>query len=253
MQRVLALLFLLIATPLHAAEELVAAMSKDNIGITTQFTGSEVLIYGAVRRDAPEPYGAPLHVIVTLEGPPGAVTVRRKDRRFGIWINTESLGIAAAPTYYAVATTGTLSTILRPEIDQRERISVPLAIRSFDGPVEVEDTRPFTEALLRIRENEGLYALNERGVRLIEQTLFRAEFLLPANLVEGNYKARIFLTRDGRLIDKYQAAISVQKVGLERWVSALSKNSPLGYGLLSLIVAVAAGWAASEVFARLRR
>ncbi len=251
MIRALALFLLLAALPARA-ETVVAGLSLDEIGITARFDGSEVLIYGAVRRDAPEPDGPPLQVIVTLEGPAGAVTIRKKSREAGIWINTEQVGVAATPSYYAVASTGPLADILDPAEDVRQRISVPLAVRAFSGPLEVADARPFTEALLRIREAEGLYSLSEGSVVLVEGTLFRADFRLPANLVEGDYKTRIFLLRGGIVIDAHRAALPVHKVGIERAIFVLSRQNPLVYGLLSLFIAVAAGWAASAAFRFLR-
>ena len=245
-------LMLLFALPARA-ETVVAGQSRDEIGITASFNGSEVLIYGAVRRDAPEPEGPPLEVIVTLEGPSGAVTIRKKTREVFIWVNTEEVGVAATPSYYAVASTGPLADILDPAEDTRQRISVPLAVRAFSGPLEVDDARPFTEALLRIREAEGQYSLREGAVTLVEGTLFRADFTLPADLVEGEYKTRIFLLRGGKVVDSYRAALPVRKVGIERALFLLSRQQPFAYGLLSLFIAVVAGWAASAAFRLLRR
>ena len=230
------------------AESVVAGLSHDNIGITASFNGSEILIYGAVKRESPFPNEKPLHVIVTLEGPSETVKIRRKSREMGIWVNTDSVIVGAAPTYYSIATTGPFEEILDPTVDVRERIGIPLAVRAFSGPIEVSDARPFTQALLRIREGEGLYSLNEGGVHLVEQTLFRADFKLPSNLIEGDYKTRIFLLRGGQLVDRYQAAIYVRKVGLERWLYMLSQDYAALYGLLALALAVFAGWAAAAIF-----
>ncbi|KFE35803.1 TIGR02186 family protein [Thioclava atlantica] len=229
-------------------EQIVAGLSRDNIGITASFDGSQILIYGAVKREAPEPKGDQLSVIVTLEGPLGPITIRRKSREFGIWVNTSSVGVAAAPSYYAVATTGPLKEILDPKVDVQQRISIPLAMRAFSGPLQVQDTRPFTEAMVRIREQQGLYKLETGGVHLVDDTLFRADFDLPANLTEGSYKTRIFLLRGGMLVDQYQSSIEVQKVGLERWLYTLAHQQATLYGLLSLALAVFAGWAAAAIF-----
>ncbi|WP_415182518.1 TIGR02186 family protein [Phaeovulum sp.] len=245
------LLLLLTALPC-AAEQIVAGLSQDRIGITARFDGSTILIYGAVKRDAPEPTGPKLEVIVTLEGPSIPVTIRHKSRESGIWVNTQAVGVAASPSYYAVASTGALESILSNDEDVRQRISIPLAIRAFSGPITVEDVRPFTEAMLRIREAEGLYQIDQDGVKLVDDTLFRADFDLPANLTEGNYKARIFLLRGGVVIDQYRAAIPVHKVGLERWLFALSREQPAIYGVMSLALAVFAGWAAAALFRLIR-
>ncbi|HEY0212836.1 MAG TPA: TIGR02186 family protein [Paenirhodobacter sp.] len=233
-------------------ERVVAGLSHDNIGITAAFNGSEVFIYGAVKRNAPEPGGAPLQVIVTLEGPMQPLTVRHKSREWGIWLNTSKVRVAAAPSYYSVATTGPIATILSPATDATQRISVPMAMRGFAGPLEVDDARPFTEAMLRIRETEGTYSLREGAVHLVEDTLFRADFVLPANLVEGDYKSRIFLLRNGVLVDSHQAAIYVRRVGLERWIFMMAREHAPIYGTLALAIAVLAGWGASTIFRLIR-
>ena len=38
-----------------STEQVVAGLSQDAVSITTDFTGSEILIYGAIRRDKPPP------------------------------------------------------------------------------------------------------------------------------------------------------------------------------------------------------
>lgn len=247
----LLVLLLLAALPARA-ESVVAGLGNDTIGITASFSGSQVLIYGAVKRDAPQPEGR-LDVIVTLQGPSEPVTIRRKSREFGIWVNTAKVKVAAAPSFYAIATTAPLDNILAPEVDLSQRISIPLALRAFAGPLEVDDTRPFTEALLRIRSTEGTFALDSGAVTLIDNTLFRADFHLPANLIEGDYKARIFLMREGKVVDSSQAPIRVRRVGLERWLYVLSREHAALYGAMSLALAVFAGWAAAAAFRLIRR
>ena len=42
--------------------------------------------------------------------------------------------------------------------------------------------------------------------------------------------------------------ITVAKTGIERWLYNLSRNEPLLYGLLSVALALAAGWLAAAAF-----
>jgi uncharacterized protein (TIGR02186 family) len=228
------------------AETVVAGLSRDAISITTNFEGSEIVIFGAVRRDAPPPEGTDLQVVVTVEGPPRPVTVRRKARRFGIWMNSDAIEVDAAPTFYAVATSGDLDDVLTATEDLRHRVSIPMAIRAVD--VGVADRESFIDALVRIRTGETLYQMNEGAVTVRDQTLFDTSIRLPANLVEGDYRTRIFLTRDGGVVDAFSQDIAVRKVGLERWIYNLAQQRPLVYGILSLVIAIAAGWLASAVF-----
>jgi uncharacterized protein (TIGR02186 family) len=235
-----------------SAEQVVAGLSDSSVGITTSFDGSDILIYGAIKRETPIPAG-PLDVIVTIEAPSEPVTIWQKQRRAGIWVNTERVEVGAAPSFYAVATTGPLDQILSPDWDNRYRISLPLVLRAFAGAPLVENSVPFTEALIRIRQQNNHYRLDEGAVTLVDDTLFRTDIRLPANLIEGDYKTRIFLLRDGQVIDAYRAAIEVRKVGLERWLYNLAYDQPFLYGLMSLSVAVVAGWGASAGFRKLRR
>lgn len=250
MRRLALLLATLLAVASSAgAEEVVAGLSQDAINITANFEGSEILIFGAVSRTAPAPEGD-LQVIITVEGPSLPVAVRRKDRRFGIWVNTDAIEVDAAPSFYAVATTAPFSDVISDTEDLRHRVSIPRAIRAVG--VGVADGASFTQALIRIRESEALYQLNEGGVTLRNETLFDTSIQLPANLVEGDYRTRIFLTRGGVVLDVYEQDIAVRKVGLERFIYNLAHERPLVYGIMSLAIAILAGWLASAVFRYIR-
>lgn len=250
--RLLAILILAALTAGPAkAEEVVTGLSQNRISISTNFDGSEILIFGAVKREDPIIADPPLQVVITVEGPSRPVTVRRKEKRFGIWINTDSVDVDAAPTFYAVATSAPWNEVLRDTEDLRHKISTRRAIRSVGA--SVVGTEAFTAALIRIRTKANLYQTNIGSVSLNEQTLFSTSVQLPANLTEGGYKVRFFLTRGGRVIDEHQEIIDVQKVGLERLLFRLAHDQPLIYGLMSLAIAIAAGWGASAAFRELRR
>ena len=234
------------------AETVVLGLSQNEIAITTSFDGSEIHVFGAVKRETPIPDGPSLEVIVTVAGPSEPVNVRRKDRRFGIWVNTDAVEVDRAPSFYAVAASGKLRDVLSDVEDLRYKISVPHAIQSVGAPMSILDAASFTEALIRIRSKDNLYQLMENHIAVDDQTLFRGRIELPAALTEGDYETRIFLTRNGNVISSYETSIDVRKVGLERWLFSLSREQPFLYGLMSLAIAIAAGWAASAAFSLLR-
>ena len=64
--------------------------------------------------------------------------------------------------------------------------------------------------------------MDENSVQLVEQTLFRTDVALPANLTEGHYVVRLFILRDGRVLDSQERVIDVRKAGLERFLYNLS-------------------------------
>ncbi len=240
-------LLLAMAMPVQA-EQIVAGLSQTEVSINANFAGSEIIIYGAVKRDAPAPKTPRMEVIITVEGPATPLIIRKKDRRLGIWVNSESVQIDLAPSFYAVATTGPLAETLSDTENLRYQITVPSEIGTVGLDQQAENPDKFIAALLRIREDEGRYVISEGAVVLTDATLFRADVVLPSNLIEGDYRVRMYITRGGQVIDAQDQVIAVQKQGLERFVNRLSKSQPLIYGLLSLAMAVAAGWGASTAF-----
>ena len=250
--RILLALLMLLAAPLQAAtEEVVLGLSQSRVSITTNFDGSNILIFGAIKRETPLPEND-LHVIIAIAGPSEPLMVRKKDRRLGIWVNTESVEVDAAPSFYAVATSGPMKEILTEIEDLRHKISIPRAIRSVGAPMEIENAQSFAEAVIRIRTENGLYQVHENSVEVTEQTLFRTSVQMPANLTEGDYLTRVFLVRDRKVVSDFDTVINVRKVGLERWLYTLSREQPLAYGLMSLFIAIAAGWGASTAFRLLK-
>ncbi|WP_298860464.1 TIGR02186 family protein [uncultured Sulfitobacter sp.] len=254
MRRLILSVALCIAASLPAmAEEVVLGLSSDTVSINTNFDGSEILIFGAVKRDAPFPAEPPMEVIVTVSGPSEPVTVRRKEKKFGIWVNTDAVEIDSAPSFYAVSTSTLMGLSLSETEDVRHSVSIPRAIRSVGAPDNISNSETFTEALIRIKSKSNQYQLNEGTVSVDEQTLFRTSIALPAALTEGDYQTRIFLTRSGDVVAQYETSIYVRKVGMERWLFTLSRERAFLYGLLSLGIAIFAGWGASAIFSVFRR
>jgi len=248
MLRLLSLL-LVLALPLQA-EEIVSDLSQDEVSINATFDGSDILVFGAIRRDAPEPEGE-LGVIITVAGPDQHVTIRRKERKFGIWVNSDEVEIEQAPSFYAVASNAPLEDILRPSEDLKNRVTTSQAVRQVGA--NVLDSGSFAKALVRIKSDQELYQLNEGAVSLSEDTLFSTSIEMPANLTEGDYATRIMLTRDGTIVDTHETVIPVQKVGIERWLYNMSRENAFWYGIMSLAIAIAAGWLASAAFSLIRR
>ncbi len=247
-------LFLLLALPLNAGEKIVADLSQNRVGISATFDGSDILIFGAISRDSPAPEGSPMQVVISVSGPLEPVTVRRKDKRAGIiWVNSASVLIDEAPSFYSVATTAPLKEILSDEADLKYKVSIPRAIESIGAQIASGHAKEFTEALIRIRTKNNLYHVREGAVELKSGTLFRTSIDLPSNLTAGVYTARILITRDKQVVDVFETELDIHKVGLERWLYNLAHENALYYGLMSLFIAIVAGWSASAVFSYFKR
>lgn len=235
------------ATP-QVDEQVIAGLSQSRVSITTWFTGSEIFIYGAIKRDAPVPKIWPLDVIVTVTGPVQPVIVRKKERRFGIWINDSGVKVDEAPSFYAVATTGPFHEVISYTDDLRFKVGLEHLVHFIGETYDSEYKEGYPEALVRLRLDSGVYSELIGGVKVTDETLLETRIKLPANLVEGDYRARIFLLRDRRVLDVFESSIEVRKVGLERFIYTMAEQHSAIYGVLSIFVALAAGWLASTFF-----
>lgn len=250
MRAVLAFLVCCLAVLPARAEEVVAGLSQHSVSLTTNYSGSELFIYGAVKRLASAPdVDSPLDIIVAIAGPSTSVEVRKKERQSGIWVNGPGVRVDSAPSFYAVATTRPVRDILSYTDELRYRIGLEHVINLIDPPdwarAEREDYRL---AVARIREDEGLYSIRPNTVKLVENTLFETRIELPADLTEGDYEARIFLLRDKSVVDIYEETIEVRRAGFGRLIYGAAQDYPAIYGLLSIAVALLAGWLASAFF-----
>ena len=100
--------------PAAAQAPLVADISAREIAITTGFAGAELLLFGAFEGRG--------DVVVVVRGPRPPVVVRKKNRVFGIWLNTESRTFIGLPQYYRVAATRPLDQVAPRAVLERYEI-----------------------------------------------------------------------------------------------------------------------------------
>jgi uncharacterized protein (TIGR02186 family) len=230
------------------ADTLSADLSSHLVAIDSNFTGTSLLMFGAVEVDGP----GKRDVVVVLRGPERPVTVRRKDRVAGIWVNAASVEYPAVPGYFSVASSRPLEQVASPTTLGRYQLDIPyLRIEPAPGtePDPDRDLR-FREALIRLKTKEGLYGTAAARVTFSGPNLFRAEFPVPSNVPLGNYKAEAYLFRDGALVAAQSSPLFVDKSGIERRLFTLSRRRPAIYASAAIVLAVAAGWFAAYVFRR---
>ena len=122
MRRFLLLACLMAAAPVQA-EELVSGVSQDLIQITSNYTGSDIVVFGAMEGQQGGNHG-PKDVVVVVRGPDTDLTVRRRDRVAGIWINHDAADLSGMPSYYFLASTRPLPAIAPAAILARYGIGV---------------------------------------------------------------------------------------------------------------------------------
>lgn len=251
--RIVAMLALMAgaAAPLRA-ETLIAAMSSHQIQITSNYTGSQLTVFGVVEREGRTvARGDPYDIVVTVRGPRRMLLVREKERLGPIWINRTQRRFPDNSTFLAVASNRPLNEIISPEAARRERIGLEHAQQRKDAGLDLDvTTARFQEALIRILSDKGLYSSEERGVTFLSNTLFSAPIDVPATAPTGSYEIDIVLYAGGAPLARQTTNFEVVKTGMEQRLASGAHELPLLYGLVTVAMALLLGWLASVVFRR---
>ena len=82
---------------------LVPEVSQHEIQVRQGFTGTELLLFGAILTPEGARAGQDYDIVVVLKGPTRSIILREKQRIAGIWVNADSTEFRSAPTFFAVA------------------------------------------------------------------------------------------------------------------------------------------------------
>jgi len=222
------------------AEGLVADLTSHLIAITTGFTGASVVLFGAT--------DGPGNVIVAVRGPEREMTVRRKSRVAGIWVNTQQVTFANVPSFYAVAASRPVADILSPAAAAFYHLGIAnlKLVAATPAPSVVVDA--FRTALDRTQQEAGLFVERMSKVDFLGERLFRATIAFPSNVPTGTYLVEVFLVRDKDVVSGQTTPLVVSKVGVDASVFEFSKRQPGFYGAIAVLTAMVAGWLASLPF-----
>ncbi|MDX0856266.1 TIGR02186 family protein [Sinorhizobium medicae] len=231
-------------------EKLEIGISTEEIAITSDFRGADLTIFGAIDGfDANLLAQGKYNIIVALEGPKDNATVRKKERVFGIWVNTQSMTFELVPEAYSLSSTRAIETIAPRRDIANMGIGVDhmrLVPLGFVG--DGSSLGEFRNAFRTIRETSGVYQRDPGGVQFISSSLFKASVRLPANVPNGIHIVRAYLFRDGVFVAAKALPLRVVKTGLEQAITRAAHDQPLIYGLLAVTLAVVTGWGASLLF-----
>jgi uncharacterized protein (TIGR02186 family) len=228
---------------------LVPEISQHEVQVRQGFTGTQLLLYGAILDPDGSRAGADYDMVVILRGPGQAIRVREKQRFLGIWINADSTSFRSVPSFFALASSAPIGEI----VDSRTAAIYEFGLQHLQlsptGSIDPDEYVRFTRGLVDLRQRSGLFQQNEAGVTVSGNVLYSARIDLPSNVVVGRYVAETFAIRDGRVIAAASSEVLVRKEGLDRVVAEQADRNSFVYGLLVVAFSVFMGWAAGRLFA----
>lgn len=245
-------LFLLLAALLLMGQRdpvLVPEVSQHEIEVRQGFTGTELLLFGAVL----DPAGRAAQgydVVVVLKGPAEPIRMREKERFAGVWINADSNDFRSVPSYFAVASSKPISQIVDEKTAAIFEFGTNYIQLSPSGSIDPQAQQRFAAGLVDLKRRKGLYKEDFEGVQIKGGVLYQARISLPSNVTTGTYTAETFAVTGGRVIASAISQVEVKKVGFERFVEDSANNWGFAYGLIAVMLSVGMGWGAGRFFAR---
>lgn len=228
---------------------LVPEVSQHEVQVRQGFTGTELLLFGAILGPRGPVVGGDYDIVVVLKGPSEAVRLREKERFAGVWINADSTDFRSVPSFFAVASSHPIDQIVDQKTAAIYEFGTKYIQLSPSGAINTEEQARFSSGLVDLKARQNLYKEDFQGVKVSEKVLYQARINLPSNVTTGTYTAETFAIKDGRVIASAQAEVEVRKVGFERMVAQGSQSYSLIYGLLAVSLSVFMGWAAGRIFA----
>ena len=226
------------------APDLIMDLSQARVSITSAFHGENILLFGM--------FDPPGEVVVVVQGPPARETVLRKERFFGLWLNTGRQGFDDVPAYYYIAASQPLQRLLARSaggeiLSLEDRMA---GVRSV-GTREDQDLIRFRRGLVEVKRRQGLYPAAIGQITVQAGRLFRVELPFPSRLPEGTYDVRAYLLREGKIVAAVSRPLPVGKVGFNARLAGWAGREGVLYGIGAIAMALMVGWLGGAIVRRL--
>lgn len=229
------ILLLLLSASLATASPVELRLDKNSVDIGTFYNGTTVVATGTV------PAGA--EAVVRVSGKPQEIHLKKKGKAAGIlWMNIGDLTFENAPRIYMLYTADSGEKYLS---DTKLGFSLPSLRNRIEILPEGEDKVFFFQEFLKLKKKESVYAEypgsltytdNDAGTRQFTVTL-----QVPPRMSPDAYSIDVFAVQEDQVIGQAGDVLQVKMVSFPEMISKLAYQRSLLYGVLAVLVAVAAG------------
>ncbi|MEJ2111932.1 MAG: TIGR02186 family protein [Acidobacteriota bacterium] len=251
------LLSLLICVPVLLAaqtgerdENPILSIEPESIHINAFYKGTDLI----ARADLPAGCDA---AVLKIQGNPESINLKRKGRVSIFWLNVDDVVVSNAPEIYILNSSASLEDVCTAETQQMlqlgyEALNEQVDIRGEKAQVKSE----FTE-FIKLKEHYGFYrqtttATLHPGTGKNNPS-FEAVLRIPPVMPSGDYQVRLYYFKNRILLGESHSNLSVEKVGVPKYLYSLAFNHPAFYGLFACVIAMATGILMGLIFGSRKR
>ena len=116
-----------------AKDNLVTDLSESTVEISSTFSGADILLFGAYDGQKND------DIIVVVSGQKGNIKVDKKEKKFGIWMITESIKFSNIPKYYYIASNRKIEEISTVLSDKSvTKLSLAKTVKEFKARIIIK-------------------------------------------------------------------------------------------------------------------
>lgn len=230
-----------------ASAMLTAKANHDHITIDFFYHGSSVSVKGESDPG--------VDLVIKMTSPEGHQVLKQKGKVGGLlWMNVGQLKFEQTPNFYAVYSTKKLDDILNKEEQEKYVIGYPALEKHVAvAPVTNEEEKAkWFDEFVKYKEESRVYASSYGKIETKVNAQGHQEYFIltdwPYQAAPGDYVVAVYAVKNGKVVEQAEAKVNVEQIGVVKTLATMAKNSAAFYGLLSIGIALGAGFGVGLVF-----
>ncbi len=221
-------------------------VSPARIHVDSLYHGTRVVVTGDV--DAGE------EIIVKFSSPSKKAHLRNKGKRAGLfWMNVGELEFYPVSEVYLVYSTKDISSILDSDQQDKYALGYDAFRRTVEvAPVSDESVKEkWVKEFISFKEKNRVYGIFTGNIDTGEKgskKTFKLSVEWPYQAPPQEYTVNVYAVKDNTVHDHHQTTLNVKTVGALNFISGMAFNKAPLYGVISILIAIAAGFIVSIIF-----
>jgi len=200
-------------------------------------------------------------VYLKVTGPVRRAVLSPAGKSFS-WIDVETVKIDGLPGFFQVIGTDSFAN-LPAALQQKlgigsgydslfRRAKVTIREEEKERVLPQAQAYPYLANLVQLREREGLYRCDDKGIRL-HGTSFSGSLFFPPEVPRGEFRLEAYAIRDGKVVGFTSRKLVIKGGGLVQVISKAAQYQPDLYGLGAVMLALAAGFSLGQLCKELNK
>jgi len=225
---------------------LTTEVTPQNIPINLLYNGAWISVKG--ESDAND------DLIIRISSEPTDAHMKFKGKAAGLfWMKMGDISFEHVPTVYLLYSSRNLDSLLQED----KRIIEGIGIESIKAGTKMEssgadmDSDRWIAEFIKFKKAEKLYDIEEDAITRphgTDSNEYQLDIKWPYQAAPGTYTIEVLAVRDGNVVDRAETSLTVARTGIVEKLSNLAFNHAAVYGIIAIIVAMAAGFAVGALF-----